>query len=84
MIQFTKESTYSIFKQGDPWGVIRSGRLESDYVWVTRPLICWSGSIFVRTRASIWVLGEMITLQGVEMIYNVYFEIKFQVYILYS
>ena len=84
MIQFTKESTYSIFKPGGAWGVILSGRLASEVVWVTRYLIYWYGGILVRTRDYVWVLGEMITLQGVGIRYNVSFEIKFQVYILYS
>ena len=84
MIQFSKESTYSIFKQGACRGVKCSRILASDVVWVTRSIIYWSGGIFVQTRASVWVLGGMITLQGVGMGYNVSFEIKFQVYILYS
>ena len=84
MIQFTKESTYIIFKQEVLWGFIRSSRFSSEVVWFIIYLIYWYGSTFVRAWSSVWVLGDIITLQGVGMRYNIYFIIKFQVYILYS
>ena len=84
MIQFTKYSTYSIFKQGSPLGFIHSSILASEVVLFTRSLIYWYGIISMKTIDYVLLLGDMITLQGVGMRYNIYFIIKFQVYILYS